>query len=82
MSSSFSRILSPCFEDIDDPFKHYDKSGEPIEDRLYLPCGIDSDKKRLGIAFVHRYPQNNQVLEQRKIKNVDLDAACEFFTFR
>ena len=75
MSSSFCRILDPYFEDDDDPFKHYDENGEPIDDRLYLPCGIDPDKKRLGIAFVHPFPQNNTVLEMRKIKNLDFLAA-------
>ena len=75
VSFSFCRILDPSFEDLDDPFKYYSDSGEPIEDRLYLPCGIDPDKKRLGIAFVHPFPQNNAVLEKRKIKNVDFDAS-------
>jgi transposase len=73
VSNSFSRILDPSFENIDDPFKYYDRSGEPLEDRLYLPCGIDPDKKRLGVAFVHPLPQNNQVLEKRKINNLELD---------
>jgi transposase len=75
MSCSFSRILDPAFEDMDDPFKHYNHRGEPIEDRLYLPCGIDPDKKEVGVAFLHPFPQNNLVLEKRKLKNVDADAA-------
>ncbi len=57
MSSSFSRILDPSFENVDDPFKHYNPRGEPLEDRLYLPCGIDPDKKGLGVAFLHLFPR-------------------------
>jgi transposase len=75
MSSSFSRILDPSFEDMDDPFKHYDATGEPLEDRLYLPCGIDPDKRELSVAFLHPFPQNNQVLKKRRIKNVNLKDA-------
>ena len=75
LSSSFSRILDPSFEEMDDPFKYYDQGGEPLEDRLYLPCGMDPDKKQLGVAFLHPFPQNNQVLEKRKINNIDFDAA-------
>jgi hypothetical protein len=60
---------------MDDPFRHYDDSGEPLEDRLYLPCGIDPDKKKLAVAFVHPLPQNNLVLEQKRINNVNFEDA-------
>jgi len=73
--SSFSRILEPEFEDFLNPFKYYDAQGEPLEDKLYLPCGIDPAKKELGVVFVHPYPQNNTVLEQRIIKNLSFSDA-------
>ena len=73
--SSFSRILDPQFEDFSNPFKHYNAQGEPLEDKLYLPCGIDPAKKELGVAFVHPYPQNNTVLEKRNIQNLSFSDA-------
>ncbi|MBI1925599.1 hypothetical protein HYR99_15265 [Candidatus Poribacteria bacterium] len=75
MSCSFSRIREKAFEDMDDPFQSYNPSGEPVEDRLRMPCGGDPDKNELGIAFVHPFPQHHWVREQRKIKNVDFSAA-------
>jgi transposase len=73
--SSFSRILDPQFEDFSNPFKHYNAQGEPLEDKLYLPCGIDPAKKELGVAFVHPYPQNNKVLEEKNIQNLSFSDA-------
>jgi transposase len=73
--SSFSTILDPTFEDLTDPFKGYDAQGEPLEDKLYLPCGIDPAKKELGVVFVHPYPQNNTVLEKRIIRNLSFSDA-------
>ena len=73
--SSFARILDPTFEDMTNPFKCYDSRGEPLEDKLYLPCGIDPAKKELGVVFVHPYPQNNSALEQRIIRNLSFEDA-------
>jgi transposase len=73
--SSFARILDPTFEDIDDPFSGYDARGEPLEDKLYLPCGIDPAKKELGVVFLHPYPQNNTVLAKRIIRNLSFEDA-------
>lgn len=36
MSTTFARLIDPTFEDDHAPFRHYDASGEPLEDRLYL----------------------------------------------
>lgn len=68
--SSFARILDPKFEDFSHPFKYYDAQGEPLEDKMYLPCGIDPAKKELGVVFIHPYPQNNNVLEKKIIENL------------
>jgi len=72
---TFARLLDPCFEDDDDPFRHYDVRGEPLEDRLYLPCGIDPHKKVCYAAFVHPLPHRQEILTHRRIPNRDLQAA-------
>ena len=56
MSMTFARLVDPCFEDEDDPFRHYDYRGEPLEDRFYLPCRIDPHKDVCHAAFVHPLP--------------------------
>jgi hypothetical protein len=60
MSMTFARLLDPCFEDDDDPFRYYDYRGEPLEDRLSplwhrppqegLPRGLSS-KDLLDISI-------------------------------
>lgn len=73
--SSFCRILDPELDDLENPFKNYNAQGEPLEDKLYLPCGIDPAKKELGIAFLNPYPQNNNVLETKIIQNLSFSDA-------
>jgi hypothetical protein len=75
MSMTFARLLDPCFEDDDDPFRHYDYRGEPLEDRLYLPCGIDPHKKVCHAAFVHPLPHRQEILSHREIQNQHLSGA-------
>ena len=69
MPTTFARLLDPSFEDEDDPFRHYDARGEPLEDRLYLPCGIDPHKKACAAVFVHPLPHRQDILCQRQIQN-------------
>ena len=69
MSTTFARLIDPTFEDDHDPFRHYDASGEPLEDRLYLPCGIDPHSQVCGVAFVHPLPQRQEVLLERHLHN-------------
>jgi len=69
MPMTFARLLDPCFEDEDDPFRHYDARGEPLEDRLYLPCGIDPHKEACAAVFVHPLPQRQEILSQRHVRN-------------
>jgi len=69
MTSTFSRLLDPSLEDAHDPFQGYDPRGEPLDDRLYLPCGIDPHADVCGVAFVHPLPQCADVLEARVIDN-------------
>ena len=75
MSMTFARLLDPCFEDDDAPFRHYDYRGEPLEDRLYLPCGIDPHKKVCHAAFVHPLPHRQEILSHREIQNQHLSEA-------
>jgi len=67
MSMTFARLLDPCFEDEDDPFRHYDARGGPLEDRFHLPCGIDPHKKICYAAFVHSSPHRREILSDREI---------------
>ena len=75
MSMTFARLLDPCFEDEADPFCHYDYRGEPLEDRLYLPCGIDPHKKVCHAAFVHPLPHRQEILSHRQVQNQYLSDA-------
>ncbi len=75
MPMTFARLLDPAFEDDADPFRHYDPSGEPLEDRLYVPCGIDPHKDICGAVFVHPFPHRQDILVEREIRNNDLEDA-------
>jgi transposase len=75
MSTTFARLLDPCFEDDEDPLRHYDERGKPLEDRLYLPCGIDPHKTVCHAVFVHPLPQRQEILSQRRLKNQHLPDA-------
>ena len=63
MSMTFARLLDPCFEDDDDPFRHYDYRGEPLEDRLYLTLRHRPPQEGLprrlcpSLAPSSRYPE-------------------------
>jgi transposase len=74
MSSTFSRLVDPTLETPDDPFRGYDPRGEPLNDQLYLPCGIDPHGDVCGAAFLHPFPQCHDVLESRMIPNHDWEA--------
>ena len=73
MSRSYARLLDPALEDDDQPFAGYDVEREPLEDRLYLPCGIDPHGDVCGVVFAHPYPQVKEILTQRLIRNNHLE---------
>ena len=75
MPMTFARLLDPSFEDDKRSLCHYDARGETLENRLYLPCGIDPHKKVCQAAFVHLLPQRQEILSQRSIPNQYLQAA-------
>jgi transposase len=69
MSSTFSHLVNPVLEDPSNPFQRYEARHEPLTDRLYLPCGINPHEHVCGVAFVHPFPQSQEVLEARVIHN-------------
>ncbi len=72
MASSTAHLLDPALADAADPFAGYDPSAEPLEDRLYLPVGVDPHGDICGVVFAHPYPQSKEVLTQRIIRNNNL----------
>ena len=72
MSRSYARLLDPTLEDDNHPFAGYEARLEPLEDRLYLPCGVDPHGDICGVVFVHPYPQCKEILAQRIIRNNNL----------
>jgi transposase len=72
MSRRYVRQQDPQFSDRDQLWEGYDPAGEPLEDRLYLPCGVDPHGDICGVCFVHPYPQGKEVLCQKIIQNNDL----------
>ena len=72
MAHSYARLLDPALEDDSNPFAGYDDRRELLEDRLYLPCGVDPHGDLCGVVFAHPYPQQTQVLSQRIIRNNNL----------
>ena len=72
MSRRYSSHLDPQLPDGDRLWDGYDPAGEPLEDRLYLPCGVDPHGDICGVCFVHPYPQGKEVLCQKIIQNNDL----------
>jgi hypothetical protein len=51
MSSSQAHLLDSALADATDPFAGYDSSAEPLEDRLYLPVGVDPHGDTCGVVF-------------------------------
>jgi len=51
---AFAKVFDPTFEDLEDPYRHYDADGEPLEDRLYLPVGFDPGKKHTEVVACTR----------------------------
>ena len=72
MTRSVAHLLDPALADAEDPFADYDGSTEPLEDRLYLPVGVDPHGDICGVVFAHPYPQSKEVLTQRIIRNNNL----------
>lgn len=72
MSRSDARLLDPVLEDDDAPFAHYDTHNEPLEDRLYLPAGVDPHGDICGGVFAHPFPQCKEILSQRIVRNNNL----------
>jgi hypothetical protein len=72
MSRSYARLLDPALEDDDDPFTDYNACLEPLEDQLYLPCGVDPHGDICGVVFAPPYPQGKEVLTQRIVRNNNL----------
>jgi hypothetical protein len=72
---SFAKLCDPTFEDLEDPYRHYDPTGEPLEDRLYLPVGFDPGKKDTQVVALHPFPAQDRMLLQRTIPTTGLTAA-------
>jgi transposase len=69
MSRAYACLLDPQLEAKGDPFDGYDARLEPLEDRLYLPCGVDPHGDVCGVVFAHPYPQSKEILAQRILRN-------------
>ena len=67
-----AHLLDPALADAADPCAGDDPSAEPLEDRLYLPVGVDPHGDICGVVLAHPYPQSKEVLTQRIIRNNDL----------
>ena len=66
---AFAKVFDPTFEDLEDPYRHYDADGEPLEDRLYLPVGFDPGMKKTEVVALHPYPGHDQIVWQRTLPN-------------
>src|SRR5579883_2708020 len=73
--STFAKVFDPTFEDLADPYRHYNADGEPLEDRLYLPVGFDPAKRVTEVVALHPYPGQDQILLQRTIPTTGLTEA-------
>jgi transposase len=72
MIRSMAHLLDPALADAANSRAGYDPSAEPLEDRLYLPVGVDPHGDICGVVFAHPYPQSKEVLTQRIIRNNNL----------
>jgi len=72
---AFAKVFDPTFEDLEDPYRHYDADGEPLEDRLYLPVGFDPGKKHTEVVALHPFPGHDQIVWQRTIPTTGLTEA-------
>ncbi|MCL4532150.1 MAG: transposase [Actinobacteria bacterium] len=72
MTRSLAHLLDPALADAVDSCAGDDSSAEPLEDRLYLPVGVDPHGDICGVVLAHPYPQSKEVLTQRIIRNNNL----------
>jgi hypothetical protein len=72
---AFAKVFDPTFEDLEDPYRHYDAEGEPLDDRLYLPVGFDPGKKKTEVVALHPYPGHDQIVWQRTVPTTGLTEA-------
>ena len=72
MTQLAAHLLDPALADAAAPCAGYDPSAEPLDDRLYLPVGVDPHGDICGVVFAHPYPQSKEVLSQRIIRNNNL----------
>jgi hypothetical protein len=75
--SAFAKVFDPTFEDLEDPYRHYNPDGEPLEDRLYLPVGFDPGKTQTEVVALHPHPGHDQIVLQRTIPTTGLTAAFQ-----
>lgn len=74
---AFAKIFDPTFEDLEDPYRHYNAAGEPLDYRLYLPVGVDPGKKRTEVVALHPHPSHEQILLQGTIPTTGLPQAFQ-----
>lgn len=72
MTQLAAHLLDPALADAAALCAGYDPSAEPLDDRLYLPVGVDPHGDICGVVFAHPYPQSKEVLSQRIIRNNNL----------
>ena len=72
---AFAKVFDPTFEDLEDPYRHYDADGEPLENRLYLPIGFDPGMKKTEVVALHPFPGHDQIVWQRTIPTTGLTEA-------
>lgn len=51
MTRSTAHLLDPALADAADPWAGYDPNAEPLEDRLYLPVGVDPHGDVCGAQY-------------------------------
>ncbi len=69
MARVYARLLDPTLDEVENPWAGYEARHDPLEDRLYLPVGVDSHGDICGMVLAHPYPQCKEILPQRVIRN-------------
>jgi hypothetical protein len=69
---AFAEVFDPTFEDLVEPYGLSPADGDPLEDGLSVPVGVDPATRVTAVVALHSFPGQDQIVLPRTLHTTGL----------
>ncbi len=69
---AFAEVFDPTFEDLVEPYGPSPADGDPLEDGLSVPVGVDPATRVTAVVALHSFPGQDQIVLPRTLHTTGL----------